>query len=395
LKGRAPRSGHRSRLRDSMVVTQLALSLTLLVSAALLARSFWRLMQVNPGFDTENVLTLSLRPNAGNSLAFYEQVAQRVSALPGVRSAGLISRLPLTGGGTSLNVFPVGPAIIPNDQSIQASWRLIYGDYFATMQIPLLRGQGLESLPPEQARNSIVISASLARALWGDTDPLGRQVNLGRGNNPLTIVGLVGDVRSARLNVEPRPSYYLSIHRFIYGPMALVVRSSGEMKPLVAALRHLIREIDPTVPLFRIRTMNEQRAESLEQERLLINLLSAFAAVALFLAALGTYGVVAFTVQQRTPEIGIRLAIGAQARDILRLILGQGLRLAAMGLVLGLAGAFAASRLMAALLYETRSTDAASYAIATVALAFAALLASLIPARRATKVDPMIALRAE
>ncbi len=350
---------------------------------------------MNPGFNTENVLSVSLRPNTPNPAEFYDQVTQRVATLTGVASAGMISRLPLTNGGTSLNVFPVGPAAIPNDKSIQANWRLIHGDYFRTMEIPVLRGHGFETLSRSQARASIVVSTSLARALWGDADPLGRQVNLGSGNNPLTVIGVVGDVRSHRLNVAPWPSYYLSIHRFTFGPQSLVIRTTHDTAALVAALRQTIKEIDPTVPLFGIRTMDEQRSESLAQERLVILLLSSFAGVALFLAALGTYGVVTFTVQQRTSEIGIRLAIGAQAHDILRLVIGQGLRLAAIGVVLGLAGAFAASRVLSALLYDPRATDNASYVVATGALAAATLLASYLPARRATKVDPMVALRAE
>jgi putative ABC transport system permease protein len=395
LKGRSPRSGHRSRFRDSLVVAQLALSLTLLIGAALLVRSFWRLLQVDPGYTTENVLTVSLRPQSGNPAAFYDELTRRISTLPDVASAAVISRAPLSGGNTSLNVFPVGPAAIPHTQSIQSAWRLIHGDYFGTMRIPLLRGQGFANLPPDQARNSIVISASLARTLWGDADPLGRQVNLGSGNRPLSIIGVVGDVRSTQLNLEPMPAYYLSIHRFIYGPLSLVVRTEGEIAPLVSALRQLIKAIDPTVPLFRIRTMQELRGESVEQERLIIALLATFAGIALFLATLGTYGVVTFTVHQRTPEIGVRMAVGAQRHDIFRLVVGDGLRLALVGIVVGLAGAYAASRALAALLYETRTTDVGSYVVATLALTLAAVAASFIPARRATRVNPMTALRAE
>lgn len=396
LKTRAPRSGHRSRLRDTMVVVQLALSLTLLIGAALLVRSFIRLMEVDPGFNPNNVLTVSLRPNSENPVAFYDQVIERVSALPGVTSAGLISRLPLSQWNTSLNVFPIGPAAIPNEASIQADWRVVHGDYFRAMQIPLLRGQTLESLDPDVAAVSMVISPSLARALFGDADPIGRQVNLGGGRpRPVTIVGIVGDVQSTGLKESPRPAYYLSARRFIYGPQALVVRHDGNLAPLISALRRTIKQIDPTVPMFQIQTMNELRAEGVQQERLLIALFGTFAGAALILAALGTYGVVAFTVHQRTPEIGIRLAIGAQRHDILRLVLGQGSRLATIGIALGLLGAFAASRVMSAMLYNTSVTDVVSYAAAAVALATAALLASFIPAHRATKVDPMIALRAE
>ena len=392
LKGRAPRSGHRSRLRDAMVVAQVALSLTLLIGAALLARSFWRLLQVNPGFNSTNVLTLSLRPTA-DIMTFYDAVDREVAALPNVTNVGSISRLPLTPGNTQNNIYAVGPAAIPPGQTVQASWRLIHGDYFGAMQIPLLRGRDFRGLPPAEARNAMVISAALARTLWGDADPIGRQVE--RVGQKFTIVGVVGNVRSQQLGAESIPAFYMSLHRFRFGPQALVVRTNGEVAPLVAALRAAIKRIDPTVPIFRVRMMDELRAASLQQERLLIALLGGFAGVALMLAALGTYGVIAFTVQQRTSEIGIRIAIGAQARDVLALVLGQGVRLAAAGIALGVAGAFAVARVLGSMLYETPATDVASYGAATLVLALAALLASLIPARRATRVDPISALRAE
>jgi putative ABC transport system permease protein len=185
------------------------------------------------------------------------------------------------------------------------------------------------------------------------------------------------------------------MYRFIYGPMNLIVRSTGEVDPLLSAIRAAIKDIDPTVPVFRIRTLEQVRATSLEQQRLILSLLGGFTAAAFLLAALGTYGVIAFTVQQRTQEIGIRIAVGAQASDILRLVLGHGFRLVALGTILGVAGAFASARLLSAMLYETGTTDPASYLIATAVLAAAALFAAFLPAKRATKVDPMVALRAE
>jgi putative ABC transport system permease protein len=402
LKGRAPRSGHRSPLRDTMVVAQIALSLTLLVGAALLVRSFWRLLQVNPGFNSEGVVTLSLRPT-GNAPRFYDQVHERVAALPGVASVGSISRLPLTAGSTQNNIFPVGPAAIPPGATVQANWRLIHGDYFSAMQIPLLRGRDFRGLPAPEARTSMVISVALARALWGDEDPIGREID--RAGGRFKVIGVVGDVRSQQLGVAPKATFYMSIHRFTYGPQTLAVRlapstSGAAAKPaplgsLVTALRHTIRQIDPNVPIFQVQAMDELRADSLRQERIVITLLGGFAGVALLLSALGTYGVIAFTVQQRTVEIGIRLAIGAQAGDVLRLILGHGARLAALGIVLGVAGALAASRVLATQLYETSTHDLTSYALAAFALAAAALLAAWLPARRATRVDPIRALRSE
>jgi putative ABC transport system permease protein len=394
LKGRAPRSGHRSRLRDTMVVTQLAISLTLLVGAALLGRSFLRLLRVNPGFNSDNVLTISLRPN-GNAEQFYERLTERIATLPGVSHAGLTSILPLMEGNTSLNVFPQGESILPNGESVQANWRLVDGGYFSAMQIPVISGHTFASLTPDEARRSVVISASLARQLWGDVDPVGRQLDPGGNRRMLTVIGVAGDVRSQTLGTAPSPTFYWSMYRFIYGPMNLVVRSSTETAMLLPAIRAAIKEIDPNVPVFRVRTLEQLRSTSLEQERLILMLLGGFTGVALLLAALGTYGVIAFTVQQRTPEIGIRIAIGAQAGDILRLVLGQGLRLVVFGVAIGLAGAAVAARLLSAMLYETGASDLVSYLIATAALSLAALVAAYLPARRATKVDPVVALRAE
>jgi putative ABC transport system permease protein len=397
LKSGSNRLTHRSRARDAMVVAQIALSLTLLVGAALLARSFLKLLQVDPGFVTDNVLTLSLRPtgNTARAVAVYDEVVARVSALPGVTAAGTISTLPLTDANTSLNVFPVGPAALPPGESAQADWRLVDGDYFGALRIPVLRGQTFAGLPVDQAVRSIVISASLARTLFGDADPLGREIRPGSGENKLTVIGVVGDVRNHQLGGAPAPTFYWSLQRFTYGRQKLVVRHTGEFAPLVAAIRETVKSIDPTVPLGQIRTLNQLRATSLEQERLLLGLLGGFAAVALFLAALGTYGVIAFMVQQRTREIGIRLAVGAQPADILHLVVGEGARILVIGGTLGLLGSLAVSRVLASILYETSAHDLAGYAIAALTLTATTLLACWLPARRATKVDPMVALRAE
>ncbi len=397
LKSRSARITHRSRARDASVVAQLALSLTLLIGAALLARSFLKLVRVNPGFTTDNVLTLALRPagDDARAIAFYNETVTRVSALPGVAAAGLVSNLPLTEGNTSLNVFPIGASVIPAGESVQAEWRLVDGDYFGAMRIPVLRGKTFAGLPADEARRSLVISASLARALFGDADPIGRSIQPGYGDHTEKVIGVVGDVRSHHLGVEPAPTFYWSLQRFTYGPQSLVVRTHGEPASLAAALRSTIKSIDPTVPVFRVRTLAELRATNLEQERLLFRLLGGFAGIALLLAALGTYGVIAFMAQQRTHEIGIRLALGAQTADVLRLILGAGARLLLLGGAFGLLGAFAAGRVLASTLYETSPHDLASFALASAALAVAGLLAAFLPARRATRVDPLIALRAE
>jgi putative ABC transport system permease protein len=397
LKSHGPRAGSRSRLRDSMVVAQLAISLTLLVGATLLGRSFLRLLRVNPGFNPANVLTFSLRPESDeHAVQFYERVTERVAHLPGVLNLGLINLLPLAGGNTVNPIFPVGPSPVPAGEPIQASWRLVDGGYFSAMQIPLLRGRTLAGLPPGEASRSTVLSASLARMLFGDADPIGRQIdNLTVGGDRLTVVGVVADVRAQSLGLNSEPTFYWSMYKFLYGPMHLVVRTKGEPTQMLPAIRAAIKEIDPTVPVFRVQTLEDLRSASLEQQRFILSLLGGFTGVALLLGTLGTYGVIAFTVQQRTQEIGVRIAVGAQAGDIRRLVLGQGLRLIAVGAVLGLAGALASARLLSTMLYETGTVDPWSYLSATGILAFAALGAALLPACHATRVDPIVALRAE
>ncbi len=406
LKVRAPRSGHRSRLRNAMVIAQLAVSLALLVGAAMLIRSFSRLLHVNPGFATQNVLTVSMHPKDNeNAVPFYERVTARLGELPGVAGVGLISSLPLADGNTSNNVFPVGPAALPPGESVQSSWRLVDSGYFDAMQIPLARGRTFAGLSPNEARRSAVLSASLAKMLFGNDDPVGRQIaNKSANGQRLNVIGVVGDVRNARIGTPPAPTFYWSMHRFIYGPMQMVVRlapdaggdgAQVEAAPLAGAIRRLVKEIDPSVPVFRITRMDEFRHDSLARERLTTGLLTGFAGVALLLAALGTYGVISFGVQQRTQEIGIRIAIGASTRDILRLMLGDGFRLVAWGALFGLTGAFAGARLISSILYEIGTTDPWSYLVATSVLALAALVAVLLPAKTAAKVDPLVALRAD
>ncbi len=392
LKSRSARVGSRSGFRDALVVLQISLSLVLLIGALLLARSFWRLLRVDPGFDSSRVLTLALRPTR-NAVPFYDQVGREVAALPGVTHVGSISRLPLTSGNTQNEIYAVGPAAVAPDQAVQASWRLVHGDYFTAMRIPLLRGQDFRSLSRNEARNAMVVSASLARTLWGDGDPIGRQIR--RLNATFTVIGVAGDVRSQQLGLESIPAFYMSIHRFTHGPQSLVVRTTGEIAPLVAALRTAVKQIDPTVPVFQIRPMDEIRAASLRQERMIIALLGGFAGSALLLAALGTYGVIAFVVQQRTREMGIRIAIGAQTSDVLHLVLGQGLKLAGLGIALGIGIALAASRLLSSLLYATPATDALSYLVAALALVATAIVASLLPSLRAARIDPLVALRSD
>ena len=392
LQAYAARLAPRSRLRDAMIVAQLGLSLTLLVGAALVARSFWGLLNVDPGFSVDHAVTMAMRPSM-EAAPFYEAVGTRVRALPGVEEAGFISTLPLgPGGNTSNNVFAAGPSRLGAGQSIQASWRLVDGGYFEAMRIPLLSGRTFDGLAPDEARRSLILSASLARALFGDDDPVGRQVDPGGNNRLLRVIGVVGDVRNRQLAADPPPAFYWSFHRFTYGPMRLVVKSRLPAEQIVAAVRREVRAVDPGAPIFQVSTLAAVRAESLSQERLLLRMLWAFAGTALLLAALGTYGVVSFAVQQRTREFGIRLAIGADAARVRALVLRQAMRLVLAGAALGLAGALVSGRVVETLLFGVTPFDVASYVAATAALALAVLGAAWWPARRASRVNPVIAL---
>ena len=392
LQSQTVRLAPRSRLRDGMIVAQLGLSLTLLVGAALVARSFWSLLRVDPGFSTDHAVTMAMRPSM-EAEPFYETVGAKVRALPGVESAGFISTLPLgPGGNTSNNVFSAGPSRLAPGQSIQASWRLVDGGYFQTMRIPLLRGRTFDGLAPDEARRSIILSASLAKAVFGDEDAVGREVDPGANNRRLRVIGVVGDVRNRRLAAAPMPAFYWSFRRFTYGPMRLVVKSQLPPEQIVAAVRREVRAVDPGAPIFQVSTLDGVRAESLSEERLLLAMLWAFAGTALLLAALGTYGVVAFAVQQRTREFGIRLAIGADGARVRGLVLVQAARLVGLGAVVGLVGALAAGRLVKTLLFGVTPFDVVSYAGAVVVLSIAVLAAAWWPARRASRVNPLIAL---
>jgi putative ABC transport system permease protein len=231
--------------------------------------------------------------------------------------------------------------------------------------------------------------------LWGDADPLGRQFDPGGHGRMLTVIGVVGDVRAQRLGAAPIPTFYWSMHRFLYGPMQLVVRTGDDPTSALAGVRAAAKEVDASVPLFRVSTLEGLRSESLRQEKLMLAFLGVFGSVALLLAALGTYGVMAFTTERRTREIGLRIAVGAKPRDILRIVLGQGARLVAAGALVGLLGALAAARVLSSMLYETGPADPLSYLIALGTLAFGGLIAAYVPARRATRVDPVVALRAD
>jgi putative ABC transport system permease protein len=401
-----------NRLRAFLVIAEMALAVILLSGAGLLLRSFAELQRVESGLTKpEQVLTARValpgeRYGASPAVAdFFERALSRVKALPGVRSAGAISLLPLTQWGTNGNVSLEGRNTFPPGQEPLAEFRAIGGDYFTTMGVPLLAGRLLDERDGQGAPLAIVINRALARRLVkSENEVLGEKISMG-ANLSYTIVGVVADVRQSGLDRLPMPEIYFPVGQALSSEgmggslaqsMTLVLRANAEdPSALAESLRRTVREIDPALPLFRIQTLETVISQSVADRRLNGVLLGTFAALAVGLAALGLYGVLSYAVAQRTRELGIRLALGAQKRDLFRLVVGGGMKLAATGVAIGLVAAFGLTRLLKSLLFGIAPTDPLTFGSVIFVLGLVALLANYIPARRATKVDPMVALRYE
>jgi putative ABC transport system permease protein len=399
--GRGQTSG--GRLRGALVAVQISLTLVLLTGAGLLGRGFLKLLQVDPGFKTGSAMAMTLAlpstitPKEDEELRqFYVRLLDRLGELPGVTAVGGVASLPLTGRGAS------GTFLIDNNPALkgQAGYAPASPGYFAAMGIPLLRGRLFDSGDTVNSPHVAVISQSLARRYWPNEDPIGKRIQFGNMDTDkrlLHVVGVVGDVRNA-LDTEAGPMIYAySLQRpqwWQVSSLSIVVRASDHPQALIAAVRAAVEDLRPDVPL-RFRTLDQVFSSSLDQRRFILALFGVFAAVALLIAAVGVYGVMAYTVTQRTQEIGIRMALGAQAADALRLALGQGMRPAVTGIALGLLAAFALTRLMKSMLFGIEATDPLTYAGVAMLLAMVAVVACYIPARRAARVDPMVALRCE
>jgi predicted permease len=394
-------SGEGARLRGLLVVAQVALTMLLLVGAGLLGRSFLRLLEVEPGFRPEGVvaMSMSLDTSGGEekekrAALFYGQLLERLGALPGVTAVGGTNSIPLTGTGSN------GLFLIDNDAAKQgdAEYRRTSAGYFAAMGIPLLRGRLYGPADGPGAPPAAVISQALAQKYFPGEDPVGRHIQFGNMDGDkrlLEIVGVVGDVRERGLDAAPsRTIYANAFQRPQSASLSIVVRAEGDAAALVPAMREAVRSLDPEVPV-TFRPLEQVYSSSLDQRRFSLVIFGVFACGALLLAALGLYGVVAYTVRQRTHEIGIRMALGARGRDIIRQVLRRGMTLAGIGIALGLVAALALTRVLASLLYEVGANDPATFACVALVLAAVALAACLIPARRASKVEPMEALRYE
>jgi putative ABC transport system permease protein len=395
----------RNRLRAALVVAEVALSLVLLVGAGLLLRGFLRLQAVDAGFDAGGVLTLRLAPSGPNFredpqyVAYYRKVAERLSALPGVEAVGAINTLPLGGGPTS--GFRVeGRPELTRDKWPLANYRNVTPDYFRALHIPIKQGRPFSERDSNASPLVVLINETAAAREFAGENPVGKRITFG-GRNPQgqpvwwEVVGVVGDVRSIELKDKAEPEVFTCAAQDAFGGMSFVVRTSVDPASLSGAARQTIGEIDPAQPVTDLRTMETIKRAAVSQPRFNLTLLGVFGGLALLLSAAGVYGVTSYAVSQRTHEIGIRKAIGAQTSDVLRLVIGQGIKLIAIGVAIGLAASFAAAQVIKSLLFGVSATDPLTFVGVPLLLTFVALLACYLPARRATKVDPMIALRSE
>jgi putative ABC transport system permease protein len=371
-----------------------------------LLKSFAHLLDVQPGFVTENVLTMQIGlPTYGyqqpqKRIAFMQQLEANLAAAPEVQSVGFVTRLPLNSAMNNITSFlAIEGREVPVASRPEIDFRRASTGYFQTMGIPLLAGRLVTEQDVTNNTGSVLINEAMAKRFWPGEDPIGKRISTatssGQQTQWQTIVGVVGSVRHLGLDVEPRPEiYYHTNTSPPFGPVA-VLRTTGDPQRLISIARAKVRELDRDVPISNVNTMEQLVAQSVAQRRFGMFLVGIFAALALVLAVIGIYGVVSYSVAQRTNEIGVRMALGASATDVLKMVLKNGMTLALIGVGLGLAGAFAATRLMASLLFEVKPTDIATFAIVSVGLILVALLACYLPARRAMKVDPLVALRYE
>ena len=397
-------SATRNRLRSVLVVSEIAMTLVLLVCAGLLIRTVMRLRSVDTGFNSQNILAMNIGlpsikyPKPENQIAFFKQVTERIAALPGVKAAGTTSVLPLSdnfdGRGLLVEDHPR-----PRGEEITVDLYVATPGYLKAMEIPLLKGRSITDQDVSDSQNIALINKTMAAQLWANQDPLGKRIRFpGSEKRPQpwrTIVGIVSDVSQYALDKKPPMQIYIPHSQFPTSFNTIVVKTATDPVALTNAVRREIVAVDQEQAVSNVTTLQQLMGESISVRRFFMLLLLVFAALALVLAAVGIYGVMSYVASQRTHEIGIRMALGAQAKDVLKLIIGNGMTLALIGVATGLAGAFALTRLLTGLLFGVAATDSLTFVSVSVGLIAVALIACYIPARRATKVDPLVALRYE
>jgi len=399
-------------LRATLVTAEVALTLVLLVGAGLLIRSFWRLSRLDPGFNPERVVTLDVQPpsryvSAAQVMTLYRRLVDAVAILPGVQRVALSNHIPLSGAYIPSRIVIPGRVPQPGqDESVL--FRTVSAEYFRTMEIPVRRGRPFDERDMAPSAHVALVNEALARRDWPQADPVGHQITLFKSaqgqadfGQPFSVevIGVIGNVRHIGLDQDPAPEVYIPYPVNLWGHIGLVVKTTADPRRMIRALRSAVLAVDPDIPVAGsdkgFRTMEDYLSTYLATRRFTMTLLAGFAACALLLSAIGIYGVIAYAVAQRTREIGIRTALGARPPEVARLVLGQSMRTVALGLVVGVGGALAVSRLLSTLLYGVGATDPLTFIGVTLLLAAVAALASYVPARRATRVDPMVALRYE
>ena len=393
--------GRRQFIRGSLVVLEMASALLLLVGAGLLIKSFWRLQRVDPGFNPNNALTASVSlpsrkyPEENQQSAFFQQLLEKVRALPGVQAAGASNVVPL-GGDYVLGFVIEGRPPLPPGAGQSTNYYAVSADYFKAMGIPLLRGRVFTEQDTRNSTRVAVISDSMAKRVFPNEDPIGKRIHVTNGPTVFReIVGIVGDVKHYGLDQDTTLQTYEPYTQQPFSFMTLVVRTAGDPTNLTSAIRNQVLSIDKEQPVSGVRTLEQRVSTSIAQQRFSMLLLGVFAAVAMVLAAVGIYGVLSYAAAQRTHEIGIRMALGARAGDVLKMVIGHGMKLALAGVALGSGAALAVTQLMKRLLFGVTAADPMTYIVIALSLTLVALFACWIPARRAAKVDPMVALRVE